>query len=214
MPRIFASLILLLVSSTGLLGCADTSTPTAPGQPGIPGALVTLVEVTSAIEVTAGGTGTFNWAGQSVTLPDSGTFNNLRFHWYTFQKTPAAFGALYLLKQEYLGLPANLGPSTPGFVARSERVADNQYMFPAAVTVNGGDKYWFYTDAQGSFAGSFDQDIYAGGDLYVTGFHSNPFRKAPASGRMVGNTYVPPPAGVFLDANFKLEGTVSSGGGR
>ena len=62
-----------------------------------------------------------------------------------------------------------------------------------------------YTDSQGSFAGSFDQDIYPGGDLYLTGIQSQPFRKAPASGRMVNGTFVPGPAGVFLDANFKLQ---------
>lgn len=207
MRKFPVSCILLTATLAATAGCADGPSPTAPGQPGLPGALVTLVEVAAAIEVTAGGTGTFNWAGQSVTMPDGGSFNNLRFNWYTFQKTPTAFGNLYLLTQEYLGLPANLGPSTPGFVARSERVADSQYIFPADTVVNGSQTYWFYTDAQGSFAGSFDRDIYDGGDLYVTGFHSNPFRKAPASGRMVGSTYVPPPAGVFLDANFKLQGS-------
>lgn len=209
MRKIFAFFSFVAATSVLPIGCADESPPGGTGPSGLPGPLVTIVEVTSAVEVTAGGTGTFNWAGQSVTLPADGGFNNLRFHWYTFKKTPTAFGNLYLLRQEYLGIPGNLGSGTPGFIARAERVVDDQYVFPAATTVSGGQKYWFYTDAQGSFAGSFDQDIYPGGDLYVTGFHSNPFRKAPASGRMVGNTYVPPPAGVFLDANFKLQGSAA-----
>ena len=132
-------------------------------------------------------------------------FQNIRFHWYTFQRTPAAFGTLTLLTQEYLGLPREIGPSTPGFVARSERVADNSYLFGEDVSITGGTKLWVYTDAQGSFAGSFDQDIYPGGDLYVTGIPTLPFRKAQASGRMVNGIFVPAPAGVFLDANFKLQ---------
>jgi hypothetical protein len=42
--------------------------------------------------------------------------------------------------------------------------------------------------------------------MYVTGMPTLPFRKVSASGRMVGDTYVPPPAGVFVDANFRLQG--------
>jgi hypothetical protein len=57
-----------------------------------------------------------------------------------------------------------------------------------------------------TFAGSFDTDIYPGGDMYVTGMPTLPFRKVSASGRMVGDTYVPPPPGVFVDANFRLQG--------
>jgi hypothetical protein len=179
------------------------SNPAAPAATSGSETVVPIVDVTNGIDVTAGGTGTFNWAGQSVTLP-AGTFSNLRFHLYTFQRTPAAFGTLYLLKQEYLGLPRDLGLSTPGFIARSDRVENNEYVFPSTVTISGGVRYWFYTDTQGPFAGSFDTDIYPGGDMYVTGYPANPFRKAPASGRMVGGAYVPPPAGVFVDANFRL----------
>ena len=167
--------------------------------------LQTLVDMTTGLDVTTGGTGTWNWAGQSFVVPATGNFGGLRFHWYTFQKEPAAFGNLYLLTQEYLGVPGDLGPSTPGFVARSEGVVEGAYVFGSQVVVTGGTKYWVYTDKQGSFAGSFDTDIYPSGDLYATGYHSNPFRKVPASGRMVNGTYVPPPAGVLLDANFKLQ---------
>ncbi|HVL66359.1 MAG TPA: hypothetical protein VM364_03760 [Vicinamibacterales bacterium] len=180
--------------SNGITGPAATA-----------GSLQTLVDVTTGLDVTAGGTGTWNWAGQSFVVPGSGSFGDLRFHWYAFQKTPAAFGRLYLLTQEFLGVPGDLGPSTPGFVARSEGIADNVYVFAPQATISGGTKYWVYTDAQGAFAGSFDTDIYPGGDMYLTGYHANPFRKAQASGRMVNGVYVPPPPGVFIDANFKLQ---------
>jgi len=105
-----------------------------------------------------------------------------------------------------LGLPTDLSPAMPGFIARSESNTGGVYVFAPEVTLEGGKQYWFYTDTQGSFASSFDTDLYSGGDLYVTGINSFPFHKASASGRMVGNTYVPPSAGVFLDANFKLQG--------
>jgi hypothetical protein len=214
--RIPGSILLLVVASFLSAGCArdgataGASSPTAPSAP-----LVTLVNVTDSIAVTAGGTGTWNFAGQSLTIPGTGSFGNVRFNWYTFKGTATAFGRVYILDREYLGLPGDLGPATPGYVGHADAAVEGnpgpldevkgEYVFPAAVTLRAGARYWFYTDKQGSFVGSFDTDIYPGGDLYVTGYSLNPFRKAPASGRMVNGVYVPPPAGVFLDANFKLQ---------
>ena len=199
----------ILMASAGLAmiaiaACGGATSPASPDS-ARPGDVKTLMDVTTGLEVTSGQVGTFNFAGQSFVVPEAGTYSSIRFHWYTYQRTPAAFGTLTLLTQEYLGLPREVGPSTPGFVARSERIVDNQYVFSDSVSIIGGTKYWVYTDSQGSFAGSFDQDIYPGGDLYLTGIQSQPFRKAPASGRMVNGTFVPGPAGVFLDANFKLQ---------
>lgn len=197
---------LSLFTCVALAACGNSDGQNRLTAPAVPtSSLHTLVDMTTGLDVTAGGTGTWNWAGQSFVVPNSGSFGDLRFHWYTFQKTPAAFGNLYLLTQEYLGVPGDLGSSTPGCVARSESIVDDIYVFGSQVVITGGTKYWVYTDKQGAFAGSFDTDIYPGGDMYVTGYHSNPFRKAPASGRMVNGAYVPPPAGVFVDANFKLQ---------
>lgn len=213
MPRTafsFVFFLFLLVIATAACDRSPSS-PSGPGSSGT-GPTVTIVEVTGGYQVTAGGTGTFNFPGQSITIPDATTFDSVRFNWYTFQKTPTAFGRVCLLSQEYLGLPRDLGPSTAGYVGCSAQIANNQYVFPASVTLKGPARYWLYGDTQGSFAASFDTDIYPGGDLYVTGFPANPFRKAPASGRMNGSVYIPPPPGVFLDANFKLEGRVVNGG--
>ena len=204
--RISAALALAIASSLALTACADGSksndvTGPAAGTP----ALKTLMDVTTGLDVTSGQTGTFNWAGQSFVVSESGTFADLRFNFYSFQKAPVAFGNLYLLTQEYLGVPGDLTSSMPGFVGRSESTAGGVFTFNSSVAITGGTKYWVYTDAQGSFAGSFDTDIYTGGDMYVTGFPSNPFRKAQASGRMVNGVFVPAPPGVFVDANFKLQ---------
>jgi hypothetical protein len=198
------------------LGCthdgstAGASSPTSPSGP-----LVTLVNVTDSINVTAGATGTWNFAGQSVTIPGTGSYANARFNWYTLKGTPTAFGALYVLDREFLGVPGDLGPSTPGYVGRADATVEGnpgvldevkgEYVLPAAVTLRGGTRYWFYTNKQGNFVASFDTDIYPGGDAYMTGYPANPFRKSPASGRMVNGTYVPPPPGVFVDANFRLQ---------
>lgn len=154
----------------------------------VPGRIDTLVEVT------AGSVGTSNFAGQSLVTPGAGSFNDLRFNWFTLAGPPAAFGTLHVLTQEYLGLPGDLSPSTPGFVARSESIVDNQYRFAPGVTLTGGTQYWVYTDTQGSFVMSFFGSTYADGDFYLTGLPTLPFRKAIAS------------PGVFLDANFRLQG--------
>jgi hypothetical protein len=171
-----------------------------PGHPESTfGADCALAPATAAlVDVRAGTVGTFNWAGQSVTTPPGGPFNNIRFNWYTFSGTPTAFGTLYVLTQEYLGLPSGLGPSTPGFVASSDSIVDNVYRFAPAVTLNGGTQYWFYTDTQGSFVTSFSESIYAGGDLYLTGVSTLPFHKAMGG------------PGIFLDANFTLSGAAAS----
>ena len=199
------ALVSLVLSAVLCSRCGGSGRVTGPGV--VPGSLTTLVEVTNALDVTAGGTGTFNWAGQSATMPAGAGFTNIRFNWYTFQRTPTAFGMLYILTQEFTGIPRDLAPSTPGFVARSESTSETHYAFASSVALTGGTKYWFYTDTQGSFAGSFDQDIYKDGDLYVTGWPTLGFHKAQASGRMVGGTYVPPPPGVFIDGNFRVQGS-------
>lgn len=199
---------LLLPLVVLLAGCSQGHDP-SPAGPSAPGGptLVTLVNVDTSVNVTAGYTGTWNWPGQSVTMPPGTGFANIRFHWYTRDDKPAALGTLYILDREYLGLPVDLGPTTPGFVTRSERIVDEAYVFPASVTLKGGTKYWFYGDKQGSFVGSFDVDTYPAGDLYVTGYHTYPFHKVGASGRMVNGTYIPPPQGVWVDANFRLQGS-------
>jgi hypothetical protein len=170
--------------------------------------VVALVDVpTGVVDNTAGSTGTWNWAGQSVLIPSGGPFNNIGFNWYTLQGKATAFGALYVLKQEYLGTPGDLGPSTPGFLAKSESVANDQYVFAPSVTLESGVQYWFYTDTQGSFAGSFYGSVYPGGDMYVTGYPTLGFHKALASGGLTGPT---PPPGTCVDANFKLMGAPTS----
>jgi len=201
---------------SGCTSNAVSPSPSAPATSVPTGPVVTVVSVTESINVTGGGTGTWNHAGQSVTIPGTGAFASLRFNFYTFHGSATAFGTLYVLDREYLGLPGDLGPSTPGYLGQADAVIEGhpgpldevkgEYVFPATVTLTGGGKYWFYTNRMGSFCGSFDTDIYPGGDMYVSGTSTVPFRKAHASGRMTGpNSYVPPPPGVYVDANFRLQ---------
>lgn len=215
MRRLFA---VLLVAIAGVaVSCARTaSSPTSPG--GAPGTLSTVVDVPIAVDVTEGLVGTWNWPGQSVTIPAGASIGSVRFNWYHYnpRNSSTAFGRLYVLDREFLGMPGDLNPSMAGFLARSEPepvsktggggVQGTEYTLPDSLVLNGGTRYWFYADSQGAFATSFDTDIYADGNLYITGYHANPFRRGQASGRMVNGVFVPAPPGVTTDANFRLRG--------
>jgi hypothetical protein len=117
-----------------------------------------------------------------------------------------AFGNLYVMTQEYLGLPAGL-PNAAGLVGVSATIESDEYVFPSTITLTGPRTYWFYADKQGDFANSFDIDTYPGGVSYITGVPTLPFRMLQASGRMVPpGVFVPAPPGVYVDANFRLAG--------
>jgi hypothetical protein len=167
---------------------------------------IAQAEVSDAIvDVTAGSVGTWNYCGQSVSVP-AGSYSSIRFHWYHRDRTPSAFGKLYLLTQEFLDLPGNL-PNAVGLVASSVSIEADEYVFLPTVMLTGPRTYWFYSDTQGNFANSFDIDTYPGGVSYITGVATLPFRMLHASGRMVPpGVYVPPPPGVYVDANFRLSG--------
>jgi len=189
-------------------GCGESKTPAAPSQPA-PTAVTlhTLAEapVSGPIaDVTAGSTGTFNYPGQSVYVP-AGTYSHLRFQWYSTTKEAVAFGRLFVFTQEFLGRPGEI-ITAPGLMIGTATIEDGEYVFEPSAELPGDRTYWFYADMQGSFATSFDIDTYAGGIGYVTGIASQPFRRMQASGRMVNGVFVPAPAGVTVDANFRLRG--------
>ena len=152
----------------------------------------TIVELSSGVTLFSG------YAGQSMTVA-GGPLNDIRFNWHDRDGAgrihPVAFGTLYLLSQEYLGAPTDLSPSTPGFLARSIRVENNQYRFDASVTLQPGVKHWFYTDTMSEqFSMDFRTDRYPGGDFYNVSSGRN-YARYPADR-----------AGEFVDANFTLQG--------
>ena len=227
-----ATLVFGTACGSGVTGPSPASTPqSAPVAPSpVPvAALVTIAE-SSAIEMEdAGKIGTSNnYLGQSIAIRGSASYNNLRFNWDGYTSTSItvppvrgllAVGDLFILTQEYLGLPGNLGSSTAGFLARAERVEQGQYVFAPSVALKGGTQYWFYMyyapgSARFSPLGGFSEDTYAGGDMYIapelSGFSPLPFRKAAASWRVISfgppTVYYIPPPGTYVDANFKLMG--------
>lgn len=217
---------LVALAALGMsIACQNPATaPTPPVSTGLPPTetvaqpIVTLVEVSKQLTMTSR-----NYVGQSVTIPATAAVGNIRFNWYTYKtgadqaarnETPTAFGTLYILNQEYLGVPAGLSASMPGYVARSASTVEGQYFFAPSVTLASGARYWFYSDTGGSFVTSFNVSSYPGGDMYNTGqtdptFPVLPFRKSVASWLLQpGGGYLIPPPGTFQDADFKLQGSV------
>jgi hypothetical protein len=205
-----------LAGIAALAACGSGAPASSPLSP-TTAVVTTVVDVPVTINVNAGRVGTWNWAGQSVTMPAGGRYDHLSFSWYDYGTRagePTAFGRLFVLTQEFTGLPGALGPTTPGYLGQSDAAPTGtgngsqgqgtEYVFPADLTLEGGRQYWFYTDTQGAFATSFDEDVYPDGQLYVTGIATFPFHVAMASGHMGPDGYVPPPAGVTVDANFRL----------
>ena len=232
---------LLATVLTGAVACqgsvtrptsSSTDLPVAESPATVPVAALVAIQKSSTVEqVGTGQTGTSNnYLGQSITIPGTSSFNNLRFSWegsMSMELTapsapgPIAAGDLLILTQEYLGLPASLAASTPGFLARAERIEAGQYVFAPSVMLKGGTKYWFYSSwTPGSIRvfnpiTGFSEDGYAGGDMYIapdlgTSFDARPFRKASASLRVISFgppvVYYTPPPGTYVDANFELKG--------
>ena len=172
----------------------------------VAGGLATTVlqsgPIATVIDVTAGFTGTDNWVGQSFTVPGSGAINFARFNFYNSLARPIAPGTLYILNREYLGAPQDLGPTTPGFVARSQSSVDGEYQFAADVTLTAGTRYWAYLPDRLQPVGSFQASTYESGDAYVANFATQNFRKVPAS--VSGGGGVPDE---FTDWNFRLRGS-------
>ena len=205
--RLLHCLAAALTASLVTAACGSNP-PASPSQSA--STSVTLQTVAEApvsgpiADVTAGSTGTFNYPGQSVYVP-AGTYSHLRFQWYSTTKEPVAFGRLFILTEEFLGLPGQLS-TAPTLKGLATTIEAGEYVVEPTFEFEGGRTYWFYGDTQGSFATSFDVDTYAGGIGYVTGIASQPFRRMQASGRMVNGQFVPAPAGVSTDANFRLRG--------
>jgi len=90
------------------------------------------------------------YCGQSFTTPSGGPWHNITFNFYstpaggaTPASTPAAAGTAFLLTQEYLGTPAALSSSTPGYLAQSISISGGVYVFPSSLALSPGTKYWF-----------------------------------------------------------------------
>jgi len=73
--------------------------------------------------------------GAVVATPTGQAWNNITFNWIAPGPSPAAFGTLFVLTQEYLGTPAALSSATAGFLAASTGISGGMYDFAPGVTL-------------------------------------------------------------------------------
>jgi hypothetical protein len=126
--------------------------------------------------------------GQSVVTGDGGPWNELMFNFYT-SMGPRAFGNIFLLGSEYLGLPTGLSAALPGYIAHAAAI-DNVYVFDPSVTIEANTRYFFYTDTLGVINGNISSGI-PGENHYYAKNSSSTFN-GPKTG-----------------ANFLLQGSVA-----
>jgi hypothetical protein len=122
---------------------------------------VSIASAQTIVQVTSGTATSTQFFGESFTTPSGGPWNNITFNFYatpavgvTPASTPTAVGNAFLLTQQYLGTPAALSASTPGFVAESTSIAGGMYIFAAGVTLSPNTQYWIYENADMLTSGS------------------------------------------------------------
>src|ERR1700687_298221 len=101
--------------------------------------------------------------GAVVATPTGQAWNNITFNWIGPGPSPAAFGALFVVTQEYLGTPTALNSSTAGFLGASTGISGGMYDFAPGVTLLSSTTYWFYSNADiatGAILGGFSADLY------------------------------------------------------
>ena len=140
--------------------------------------------------------------GQSLTTGSGGPWTDITFNFYDAENpaNSVASGWLYLLDEEYTGMPSNLGTGTSGYISRTnttqaeEGGPGNEWVF-SGVTLQSSSQYWFYATSAQAIVVNGANDATIGGQYYEAPSVGNPFAATTSE----------------EDANFELEGTLSSG---
>jgi hypothetical protein len=147
------------------------------------------------------------FAGQSVTTGSGGPWDHIVF---TFMGPSGniANGHLFILSDAYAGTASSLSSSTTGFLAESNGISSNGWVFDPTFSLVPNTQYFFYSDFD--FAPntvSFSGDQYAGGNLFLEsdsfGFtHFSPLVSQDfdfrLTGTLVAPTAVPEPRSLVL----------------
>ena len=112
--------------------------------------------------------------GQSFTTSNDGIADFLTEATFGKGFLAVASGELFLLGQEYLGIPTALTTLTPGYLAKSAAVTNAGlnaiYTFTGInqFTLQPNTKYWLYSNAATGWDLEWsDHDAYSGGNLYM-----------------------------------------------
>ena len=136
--------------------------------------------------------------GAAVATPTGQAWNNITFNWIAPGPSPAAFGTLFVLTQEYLGTPATLSSATAGFLAASTGISGGMYDFAPGVTLLSSTTYWFYSNGEIPDSGIMGSGA---GDVYYAPTASDNFLLYQGFGAedfALQGTRVPEPATISL----------------
>jgi hypothetical protein len=136
--------------------------------------------------------------GQMVVTPSGGPWDDISFSMgsgYFFDP-----GRLYLLSQEYLGLPSNLA-SAPGLLATSISTTQFAWIFDSSVILQPNTTYYFYEDGTRTAVVYFPPNGDTTGPFtgYITQGWPNldtRFQRTPSNNYQLTGDPVPEPAPV------------------
>jgi hypothetical protein len=152
---------------------------------------------------------TGNYEGEEFTTPAGGPWDSITFNFFS-AGSPSASGNLFLLSLAYLGTPAALSSSTPGFIA-SASASGGLWTFASNITLQANTQYWVYGDAP--LTGDGDSGSSAGQQTYYSFTNTGNFTTAAAGedNFNLSGTAVPEPgtlctlgAGIALLGAFRL----------
>lgn len=146
--------------------------------------------------------------GENFITPASSSFNNIAFTFLTDfpNNTNFASGTGFLLSVEYLGTPANLSASTPGFLDQAI-ASGNFYTFTPSITLAPATTYYFYENVSIAPNTIFGGNVYAGHQFYVSSASGSNFSGGgqPLNFRVTGSQ-VPEPSTSALLLSAALAG--------
>jgi len=158
--------------------------------------------------------------GQSLTTPTGGLWDNISFNFIDSTGNPYANGTLFLLTQEYLGTPGDLGSSTAGYLAASMSSAGGIWDFAPSVLLQGNTTYWFYMntwfdDETVQLRYGIDNSLYIADpttDLPLSLYGGGSYQADTAATSSDGteNFYASLIKGTSFDLAFTLTGTVNA----
>jgi hypothetical protein len=139
--------------------------------------------------------------GQSFTTPSGGPWDDTTFNFFSNvpATTPVAFGAAFLLDQQYLGTPSNLSVSTPGFLGASAGITGGMYVFPTALVLDPGVQYFVYENEPIPAGDITGGNTITGGQDYFAPNASSDFAAGGLSANFsVSGTVVPEPSSLMV----------------
>jgi hypothetical protein len=137
------------------------------------GLVLSLTASLASASVLAQNTGGTNgvqteFFGQAFTTPTTGgPFTGIEFSFYADEPptTAAAGGTAFLLTQQYLGSPGDLGAGTPGFLGESTSASGGAYIFDPTLALMPGTTYYLYENAPITTSGG---NAISGGQAYFS----------------------------------------------